>query len=163
MADRSKRIMFHDDEKISNINPETMKLYNKYKMDMTIRELSESTIEGYDNDLSHWFIYIYDNQNNQCITELEEDDIIEFIFYCKSEGNNSRRMKRRMSSISAFYKFLRRKKLITENPMEFIERPKKDTDIVTQTYLNPQQIELMKQKLKENDDLQLEVFALFSL
>jgi integrase/recombinase XerC len=163
MAVKSKRILFYDEEKIKNLNSETIKLYNKYKIDMTLRELSESTIEGYENDLQHWFIYIYDNQANQCITELIEDDITEFLYYCKVEGNNSRRMKRRMSSISAFYKFLRRKKIITENPMEFMERPKKDTDIAIQTFLTQEQVDLMKQKLKENGNLQMETYALLSL
>ena len=34
---------------------------------------------------------------------ITEDDLTEFFYYCKTEGNNSRRMKRRMPSISAFY------------------------------------------------------------
>jgi len=163
MAERSKRINFYDAEKLKKINPETMKLWNKYKIDMTIRELSQGTIDGYENDIQHWLIYIYDKQVNQCITDLQEDDIIEFIYFCKIEGNNSRRMKRRMSSLSAFYKFLRRKKIILENPMEFIERPKKDTDIAVQTFLTQEQVDFMKDKLKEHGDIQLEVYALFSL
>ena len=163
IAEISKKIKFYDPEKIKNLNKETLKLYDKYKIDMTIRELSEKTIAGYENDLQHWFIFIYDNQDNQCITDLEEDDIVEFIYFCKTQGNNSRRMKRRISSISAFYKFLRRKKIIKENPLEFFERPKKDTDIITQTFLTFEQVELMKQKLIENNDLQLRTYALFSL
>ena len=130
---------------------------------MTIRELSEKTIAGYENDLSHWFIFIYDNQDNESILKLKEDDIVEFLYFCKMEGNNSRRMKRRISSISAFYKFLRCKKLIAENPLEFFERPKKDTDVITQTFLTKEQVELMKQKLIEHGDLQLQTYALFSL
>lgn len=169
MAERSKHIHFYDEEKLKNINPETMKLYKKYKMDMELRELSERTLSGYNNDLQHWFIYIYDNQGNQCITELDEDDLTEFFYYCKTEGNNSRRMKRRMSSVSAFYKFLRKKRLISENPMEYISRPTKDVDINVQTYLTEDQVTLMKQKLKEYKDngglngREKELYALFSL
>jgi len=163
MAEISKKIKFYDPIKLKNINPETLKLYDKYKIDMTIRELSPKSISGYDNDLSHWFIFIYDNQDNESILKLTEDDIVEFLYFCKTQGNNSRRMKRRISSISAFYKFLRRKKLITENPLEFFERPKKDTDIITQTFLTKEQVALMKQKLIENGDLQLQTYALFSL
>jgi site-specific recombinase XerD len=163
MAEISKKIKFYDPKKLKNINKETLKLYDKYKIDMTIRELSEKTISGYENDLQHWFIFVYDNQDNESILKLTEDDIVEFLYFCKTEGNNSRRMKRRISSISAFYKFLRRKKLINANPLEFFERPKKDTDIITQTFLTKEQVDLMKQKLIENGDLQLEVYALFSL
>jgi site-specific recombinase XerD len=163
MAEISKKIKFYDPIKLKNINSETLKLYDKYKIDMTIRELSEKTIAGYENDIQHWFIFIYDNQDNESILKLTEDDIVEFLYFCKTQGNNSRRMKRRISSISAFYKFLRRKKLITENPLEFFERPKKDTDIITQTFLTKEQVALMKQKLIENGDLQLQTYALFSL
>jgi site-specific recombinase XerD len=163
MPEISKKIHLYDAEKIKKINSETLGFFDKYKMDMSIRELSKASVDGYVNDLENWFIYIYDNQGNVSVKDLTEDDIVEFLYFCKSEGNNSRRMKRRISSISAFYKFLRRKKYIQENPLEFFERPKKDTDIITQTFLTKEQVELMKKKLKENGDLQLETYAQFSL
>jgi integrase len=163
MTKRSKRIELYDGEKLKKVNPENMKLYKKYEMDMTIRELSPATIYNYKTDLFSWFIYIYENQGNQSVLDLTEDDITEFIYYCKQQGNNTRRLKRRISSLSAFYKFLRRKRLIKENPMEFIERPRKDIDIVVQTFLTKEQVKLMKQKLKEYGNLQLETYALLSL
>ena len=138
-----------DKDKLKLINPETLELLNKYEVDMKIRELSEKSIYQYLNDIHQWLIYVLDNQGNQSVKDLTDEDITEFLYYCKLEGNNSRRMKRRMSSISAFYKFLRKKRLITENPMEFIDRPKKDTDVVVQTFLSADQVELMRDKLKE--------------
>ena len=146
-----------------------MKLYRKYKIDMELRELSPKSIAGYENDLNQWFIYIYDNQANQCITELDEDDLTEFFYYCKTEGNNSRRMKRRMSSISAFYKFLQKKRITQNNPMMFIDRPQRDTSITVQTFLTKEQVDLMRQKLLEYEEsggyngLELRTYALLSL
>ena len=169
MPERSKRIEVYDNNKLKDINPETLKLLKKYKMDMELRELSDKTIYQYETDLNQWLIYVYDNQCNQCVTDLDEDDLTEFFYFCKTEGNNSRRMKRRMSSISAFYKFLRKKKIIKENPMEFIDRPKKDTDIAVQTFLTFDQVNLMREKLQEYADnnghkgLQVQLYALFSL
>lgn len=174
MAQASKKIRFHDAEKIKQINPDTLKLWNRYKIDMELRELSKGTQDGYYNDLLHWWLFILDNQGNQCVTELTEDDITEFLYYCKVNGNNSRRMKRRMSSIAAFYKFLRKKRLIVESPCEFIDRPKKDVDVVVQTYLTIEQVDLMRQKLQEKVDeantdvrkhraLQMQCYALLSL
>lgn len=171
---QSKRIEVFDAEKLGRVNPETLKLWNKYTIDMSLRELSPNTIEAYKTDLQQWWIYILENQGNQSVTELTEDDITEFLFFCKKNGNNSRRMKRRMSSIAAFYKYLRKKRIITENPMEFIDRPKKDTDVVTQTFLTQEQVELMRTKLQEFVDaetsvarkgyaLQMQCYALFSL
>lgn len=174
MAELSKKIKLKDNEKLNKVNPETLKLWNKYKIDMSIRELSEKTIAGYQNDLENWWVFIYDNQDNRSVTELTEDDIIEFIYFCKTEGNNSRRIKRRMSSISAFYKFLAKKRIIAENPTLYIDRPKKDTDVITQTFLTQEQVDSMKIALADNVEktvdaglrhraLQWQVYALFSL
>lgn len=169
MPKRSKHIRFYDEEKLKNINKDTMKLLLKYKIDMEIRELSPKSIDGYENDLNQWFIYIYDNQGNQCVTDLDEDDLTEFFYYCKTNGNNSRRIKRRMSSISAFYKFLVKKKIMKTNPMIFIDRPQKDTSITVQTFLTKEQVDLMREKLKEcvDNDIhnarEMQVYALFSL
>ena len=163
MPERSKRIVLSDPEKLEKINPETQKLMKKYEVDMSLRELSEKTIYQYKKDLEQWFIYIHDNQFNQSVKDLTDDDITEFFYFCKQQGNNTERMKRRMAAISAFYKFLRKKKLIIENPCEFLDRPKKGMPIVVQTFLTKEQVQLMKDKLTEYGDLQLKTYALFSL
>lgn len=163
MPERSKRIVLHNEEKLKQINPETQKLMQKYKIDMSLRDLSPKSIYSYEKDLNQWFIYILNHQFNQCVTELSDDDITEFLYFCKQEGNNVERMKRRMAAISAFYKFLRKKKLIKENPTEFMDRPKKGMPITVQTYLTPEQVDLMRTKLTEYGDLQLKTYAMFSL
>lgn len=40
MAERSKRIVMYDEDKLEHINPETLKLFQKYQVDMSIRDLS---------------------------------------------------------------------------------------------------------------------------
>lgn len=161
MAKRSKRIILKAEE--SKINKETMKFLKKYKVDMTIKELSEKTIYNYEKDLLAWFSYIYIFQDNKSILEIDEDDLTEFFYYCKSEGNNSRRIKRRMSSVSALYLYLKKKRLTKENPMEFIDRPRKDTDVVEQTFLTQDQVDLMMNKLEEIGDIQLHTYIAMGL
>ncbi len=56
MAERSKRICMYDADKMKQINPETLKLFQKYQVDMSIRDLSPNTINGYISDLQQWFI-----------------------------------------------------------------------------------------------------------
>lgn len=160
---RSKRIVLHDEEKLKNINPETAQIMQRYKIDMSMRNLSIRTQKHYTYDLEQWFVYIYDNQQNRSVKELTDDDITEFIYYCMSEGNNSERIKLRIATISAFYRFMRKKKLIRENPTEFIDRPKKGLKIITQTYLTAEQVAMMREKLITNEDLQLRVYAMLSL
>ena len=169
MAERSKRIELYDPVKIKQINEETKSLMTRYQIDMELRELSKNTISSYLSDLNQWFIYVLENQGNKSALEITEDELTMFFYFCKSEGNNSRRIKRRMSSISAFYKYLRKKRLIVENPCEFIDRPKKDVDVTTQTFLSQEQVFVMKYKLKEMVEQgkkgakELQLYALFSL
>lgn len=162
MPERSKRILY-DEKKLELINSETKKLMQKYTIDMSLRELSPKTIYQYQKDLEQWFVYILDNQDNKCVTELSDDDITEFFYFCKMQGNNTERMKRRMAAVSAFYKFLRKKKIILENPMEFMDRPKKGQPINVQTFLTKEQVELLKAKLIEYGNLQIRTYILFSL
>lgn len=105
---RSKRVTIKNDNEA--INKDNLKLLQKYDRDMQMRELSPKSIYNYKTDLMAWFRYLAKEQFNPSVLDVTEDDIEEFLFFCKDEGNNTERMKRRMSSISAFYKFLRRKK-----------------------------------------------------
>lgn len=163
------RINLYDSKKMDKVNAESKMLLNRYQMDMELRELSENTIYQYISDINQWLIYILDNQFNKSVKDISEEDLTEFFYFCKRQGNNTRRIRRRMASISAFYKYMRKKRIIPENPVEFIDRPKKDNDVATQTFLTQEQVFLMKYRLKENienggkysKDLQL--YALFSL
>lgn len=148
---------------MKNINPETLKLFQKYQIDMSIRDLSENTINAYNSDLKQWFIFMHDEQFNLSVLEATEDDITEYYYWRKQQGNNVNRQKRVMASVSAFYKFLRKKKLIKESPVEFIDRPKAGQPIAIQTYLTKEQVQLMREKLEEYGDIQLQAYVFLSL
>lgn len=159
---RSRRIVF-DEKYEEEINPENLKLLDKYKIDMEIRDLSPKSIYNFERDLKQWMSYLNKEQFNLNVRDVTENDIEEFIYFCKQQGNNVERIKRRISSISCFYKFLRKKKEITENPCEFIVRPKHGLPVVVQTFLTFEQYKLMKNKLSEYGDLQLFVFAMLAI
>jgi len=160
---RSKRIELHDEAKLSQVNEENLKLLQRYKVDMVMRNLSEGTQRHYILDLQQWFIWNLENQGNKSVREMNDDDITEFLYFCKSEGNNSERIKTRIAGISAFFKFLRKKRLIVENPTEFIDRPKRGMPVAVQTFLTPEQVALMREKLIDTQDIQLRLFAMLSL
>ena len=160
---RSKKIKLYDANKIKLVNPETMKIFQRYKIDMSMRNLSLTTQKHYEYDLQQWFIYVLDNQQNKSVTALTDDDITDFLYFCKNEGNNTERIKARIASISAFYRFMRKKKYIKENPTEFIDRPKRGLKITQQTFLTPEQVALMRERLIRAEDLQLRVYAMLSL
>lgn len=160
---RSKRVILRDAAKLQQINPETLNILQKYKIDMSMRNLSERTQKHYIYDLERWFIFIYDRQQNKSIMELTDEDIMEFLYFCKTEGNNVERIKLMLATISAIYKFLRKKRMIRENPCEFIDRPKKGAAIIQQTYLTPEQVALMRERLITAENLQLRLYAMLSL
>lgn len=165
MGNNLKRSKYNrtDPDIEEKINPDNLKLWRKYEQDMNIRELSPKSIYQYKRDIMQWLSYLAENQFNLVVTEVDEDDIEEFIFWCKENGNNTERIKRRMSAISGFYIYLRRKKICKENPCEFIVRPKRGLPVVTQTFLTQEQYDNMKKVLKENGDLQLLTYAIFSI
>ena len=163
MAERSKRIMMYDENKLKSVNPENLKLLQKYQVDMSIRGLSENSVKGYLSDLNQWFIYLHDNQFNLSVLECTDDDLNEYFYFRKQEGNNVARQRRVMSSISAFYKFLRKKKLIKESPTEFLERPKQGQPVVKQTFLTVEQVDMLREKLTAHGDVQLQAYIFFGL
>ncbi len=110
MATRSKPIVLYDEKKKELINPDSLELFTIFKKAKVNAGKSDSTIYNYESDLMQWMIWILDNQNNISIRDITEDDIEEFIYFCKKNGNNTARIKRRLSSISSMYKTLRMKK-----------------------------------------------------
>lgn len=163
MAERSKRICMYDEEKLKNINPETLKLFQKYQIDMSIRDLSENSIKAYISDLRQWFIFMHDKQFNLSVLDCTDEDLEEYFYFRKQKGNNTARQRRIMSSISAFYKFLRKKKLIKESPTEFLERPKQGQPVVKQTFLTVEQVNQLRDELAKSGDLQLHTYIMFGL
>lgn len=161
MATRSKRITF--DVNKSELNEESVDLLKKYKSQMTIKELSEKTIYNYECDLYAWFSYIKIFQNNKSVLEIDEDDLSEYFYYRKTNGNNSRRMRGVMASISAFYIHLKKKRIHRENPMDFIDRPRKDTSVVVQTFLTQDQVDEMIEKLIDLGDIRLHTYICLGL
>ena len=55
------------------------------------------------------------------------------------------------------------KRQIKESPVEFIERPKQGQAITVQTYLTKEEVQLMREKLEEYGDIQLQAYAFVSL
>lgn len=163
MLTRGQKIKMHADQKLHLINKENLRLLEKYKVDMAIRELSPSTQERYIGDLKGWFVYVLEHQDNRTVLDLIDDDITEYLYWCKKLGNNANRMKLRVSVISAFYRFLRKKKFLTTNPTEFIEPPKRVVPVVVQTYLTSEQVALMREELIKSNETQLRLYAMLSL
>lgn len=157
-AERSKKIFVEGE-----INRANNQLCRQFIRGSTMKELSEQTIYNYQKDLEQWFKFMNSYQEDLTATEATPDDIEEFIFYCQQKGNQANRIKRRMSVISSFYIFLKKKGIVSDNPIDMLERPKNVKPVVRQTYLTLEQVKEMKKILKKQNNRQLELYALFSL
>lgn len=161
-------IVYATQEKLESVNPKNKKIIDKY-FSFKNMNLSDDTKKSYMSDFNQWLVYIMENYSNQYILDIIDEDIEnmvdlleDFVAFCTSIlGNNERRIQRRMSSISSFFLYLRKKRKIKENPMEFIERPSLkagEKPQILQTFLTIKQVEEIRNKLAELGDIQFEMY-----
>lgn len=159
-----KDVVIYRRDILEKINPQNVNYAQQYLMNFMLNDLTSKIKSHKIHALTSWFNYIYENQGDKCVTELDENDLEEYFYYMSSvRKNKASTISHHMSDISAFYVYLRKKKIVAYNPMDDIKRP---NIIVTEDkkhYLTEEKVEEMKTKLRENGDLQLEVYALFSL
>lgn len=84
---------------------------------------SENTMEGYANDLALFVNYIetikiYDP------TKITSSHILSWLINQKKDGMSPRTISRRLSSLRAFFNFLRFERIISINPVTTIQNPK---------------------------------------
>ena len=158
MKAQSKRIIIE-----GTINSENQRLLDKYEQYINIKNLSPKTINNYLLDLQQWMKFMNSKQGDLLAKEATEDDIEEYIYFRMKEGNNEDRIKRVCASISAFYKFLRKKKMIPENPMEFFDRPRKCEGVRNKHFLTKEQVDTMKEVVSAQGDLRIDTDIALSL
>lgn len=175
-----KYIRYVTQEKLNKVCPSNKQHIHRY-FSFKNMNLSDSSKKSYESDFNQWLIFIREKYEQGVI---EHEDIIEILnqnngiedmvdlledyisFCCSVLGNAERRIQRRMSSISSFFLFLRKKRKIKESPMDFLERPSVragEKPQIIQTYLTEEQIAQIRKGLRELGQIQLELYFEFSL
>lgn len=168
-----KYIRYVTDEKYKKVNKDNIKLVDKY-FNFKNMNLSEASKKGYQSDFNQWLVYISENHDNKYILDIineDVDDMVDlledYVAFCTTVfGNNERRIQRRISSISSFFLYLRKKRKIKENPTDFLDRPSVGNGEklqVKQTFLSKEQVEIIREGLQKDNDVQLELFFEFGL
>jgi len=167
-TDKRKYTRFVFPEDLEKINPQNLDLLNKYILGK--RNLSETSRNAYINDFQSFFVYILKNYNNKFLFDFEVEEAAEmiddYISFCMSIlGNSERRASRRTSSISSLYMFYKKRRKIKENPVELLERVRATTGqyVADHIFLTAEQVELIRQGIKDNPDTQLELYFELSL
>ena len=170
-----KYVRYVTEEKYKSVSDENKQLIRKY-FNFKNMNLSESTKKSYSNDFKQWLYFIYEQYEKGVIQEesiiklLNSEDGIEemvdlledFVAFCTTFlGNNERRIQRRLSSISSFFLYLRKKRKIKMNPLDYLERPSVragEKQQIIQNFLTEDEINLIRKGLKKLNNLQLEVY-----
>ena len=84
--------------------------------------LSSNTISAYKNDLKQYFDFL--KKINKTIHNVSPEDLTEFLWQLKQNNLSSNSIYRKSSCLTQFYKFLLSEGLTTNNPTEFLIKPK---------------------------------------
>jgi integrase/recombinase XerC len=157
---KRKHVQYTTPELIEQINPKNKEIWRKYLNGK--RTLAESSKNSYTSDINQFFVFMLKNYDNQCIFDIDTDDmadiIEDFLAMCQSVfENKDRRMQRRLSSISSLYLYYKKKRKIKENVVDLLERPKVQKGVyeIKRVFLTKEQVEQIREGLKQIDNTQL--------
>lgn len=91
------------------------------------RNYSDNTIISYNEDINEYLVYL----NRECLkyNEIEYSDLRGLLDYYEKNNNKPTSIRRKISSLKGFYKYLVREKVINKNPFMFVSLPKKNNKL----------------------------------
>lgn len=84
------------------------------------KNLSANTIEAYKRDIVNFSDYVENTLNLDNVTICNSTNILDYILYMQKQGLSSSTVSRTLASIRSLYKFLFKKKFISDDPTENI-------------------------------------------
>jgi integrase/recombinase XerC len=153
------RIKYFTKEKLSLINPDNQKKYDKYINSNVIknRDVKDTTYLVYKNYMSHFLVYIAENWNNVGLYDEEflenAVDIMEgyISFLQDTLKNNKKVINTKLSTVSSFYGWSLKRKYIDRHPFDKqLDRMKgaNEEKIINSYYLDEEQMVLVTETLK---------------
>lgn len=157
---KRKVIRYATSDLVEKINPKNKEAWRKYLNGK--RTLAQSSKDSYTSDMNQLFVFIEKNYDNQYIFDIDIDDMADLLedFLAMAQSvfeNKDRRMQRRLSSISSFYLYYKKKRKIKENVVDLLERPKVQKGVyeIKRVFLTKEQVEQIREGLKEINNTQL--------
>ena len=93
---------------------------------MLERNLSENSIESYVRDVNKLVEYLEMNDNKDSVKKINTSDLTAFIRWVAEIGMSASTQARILSGIKAFFKYLILEDVISNDPSNLIEGPKKE-------------------------------------
>lgn len=168
------RVKYFTKEKLALIDPDNWRKYEKYLKSNIIknREVEETTYLVYTNYMKHFLVYLAEEWENIDLysDEFMEDavDIMEgYIAFCQDTlKNNKKVINTKISTVSTFYHWSVKRKLITYHPFDKrLDRMKGATEehIINSYFLTDDQIKQINEGLKDEKQFDLQDKILFNL
>lgn len=88
------------------------------------KRFSTHTIVAYQNDLEQFFLYLLQTYSLTSISEVRHFHIRSWVVQLMENKITPRSINRKLSTLKTFFKFLKKRKKITENPMLKVISPK---------------------------------------
>lgn len=165
------KIRYSTQDKKDKINPENIKLYDKYLKSNIIknRDVKETTYKTYENYFNQFLVYLSEEWENIGLydDEFMENavDILEgFISFCQDTlKNNKKVINTKISAISSFYLWSMKRKLIPYHPFDKrLDRMKgaREEQIINSYFLSEEEIRAISKGLEENIDNKFDLLDL---
>lgn len=153
-----KRVKYFTKERISKINPENIKKYDKYLRSNIIKnkDVKDTTFKVYKNNFNQFLVYLSEQWDNiDLYSEEFMDDAVDimegFMAFCQDTLlNNKKAINNKLSAISSFYHWSVKRKLIKYHPFDKqLDRMKGATDekIINSYFLTQEQVDIIKEEL----------------
>lgn len=94
-----------------------------YKHYLNLKRLSPNTVSSYIYDINSFKDYLNDNYNID-ITKTRKAQILTYLVNLQKQGKSSSTISRTISALKNFFEFLKKEKLIEDNPATSIHSPK---------------------------------------
>ena len=90
----------------------------------TEKRYSPFTLRAYENDLRQFFGFQHSMDQERKEREKEERQIRQWIVHLMEEGISARSVKRKISALGSYYRFLMRRGIVADNPLAKVTIPK---------------------------------------
>jgi len=105
-------------------------------------DCSKTTVSAYRTDFNHFMHFLNINGYDDSIHEIKTAEIRDYVDYLKFDLEfKTNTIRRKIHSLSSFYKYLMENEYIVKNPMLPIHAPKKEISIPI--YLEPHEIKML--------------------
>ena len=156
-----KEVTLRRKEILEKVNPKNVELAQSYLKYINISNFEKSTVSTKIQLLLHYLNYIHENLDDKLVTDIAVSDMEDYLLYLGKCGLQPNSISAKMNGLSVFYMYLINKGVTMFNPIYYIPKPHKMKTEDNRHFLTREQIEILRDKLEENGDRTLQVYAFF--